>query len=184
MIPTLLIDMDGVLSDLLQQVCIFTGRDYKAVCDNWVLGNYEIPEALNMPEGEFFGQTLCGNEDFWSTMPEMPHSDELLNWLSDKKWYICTSPTLNPECFSGKYKWLQKKFGAGFRKLVITPHKHVLATPNSILIDDSGFKCNLFEEKEGKTILYPTIFNKNFTMRENPVAYVKQEYDRICTSLL
>ena len=83
------------------------------------------------------------DETWWATMPAYAGAREFYNALKKcAPVNFLTAPTMSTDCFSGKSKWVQ-----GFvpergifilEDLIICPaiHKHRLATPKTILVDD------------------------------------------------
>ena len=72
---------------------------------------------------------------------------------------IASSPSYDPACLAGKIRWLQKHFGRRFRDFMIGPRKHLLARPDTALVDDSDRNIRDFREHGGQGVLFPQPWN-------------------------
>ena len=96
-------------------------------------------------------------EDWWADMEKFSWTDDLIDLARKEadEFCILTSPSRNPVCSSGKVKWMQKQFGKTFKDFMIGSNKHICATSNSLLIDDTEKKVNEFREYGGHAFLWP-----------------------------
>jgi 5'(3')-deoxyribonucleotidase len=92
-------------------------------------------------------------------MPTTEYFDMILEYLKDKEWYILSSPTRSSKSLSGKHEWIKRHFGITFRNFIITPQKHLLAGPNTLLIDDSIEKVEKFARCGGDSMHVPSPLN-------------------------
>jgi hypothetical protein len=77
--------------------------------------------------------------DWWATLPEYQWFNNLYEGLCrlGPKVVFLTASGHFRHAPNGKLKWLQSRLGSGFDDFIITRHKHLLANPLSVLIDDS-----------------------------------------------
>lgn len=100
--------------------------------------------------------------EFWEYLPPMPQADLLLDLVRGLKekgeiqdWFILTNPSVFKHSYEGKRRWLSKRFGTA-HKHILTSNKHLLAKPNTILVDDLPENCALFDLHGGNAHLYPS----------------------------
>ncbi len=48
--PTILLDLDGVVTNLIKSACRFLDRDYEETMANWPVGVWDLEVAFKMPE--------------------------------------------------------------------------------------------------------------------------------------
>lgn len=155
---TIFLDMDGVLSDLIggilklhnipqeERVCI---RKYDDDLYNMVrMSRAALWESIDYRE-------------FWYSLDPFVWANELLAKCRRlvPNVYVLSSPAGGAESAAGKLLWLTKNFGGGskgFRDFILTPHKHLLAKPTAILIDDREDYCKSFSDAGGLSILFPS----------------------------
>jgi 5'(3')-deoxyribonucleotidase len=161
MIDVVLIDMDGVLADFARHA--LAKFDRSDVYDSWPSGKYEIHEIIDMPQDEFWAELDKEGPEFWSSMPALPWALQLCEVVRDMvgTFYIATSPSRAPASSMGKVHWLQNFFDPRFRRYMLGSHKHLMAKPGVVLIDDSDEKCTNFIEAGGDAILFPQPWNSN-----------------------
>lgn len=156
--PRIFLDMDGVLSNFVKGVAHRMGIDYMTLYKD-LLNNDNVPQVLDMKAEDFWDQVDSYN--FWYNLEPYNWCRYLHTRLDEVGVvYICTSPSMNPECAKAKVAWLQDKmFNKYYRKFIITPQKHLLANKNSILIDDSEKNTSRFFNEGGKFVLFPQPWN-------------------------
>ena len=64
-----------------------------------------------------------------------------------------------PSACAGKLLWLQEHVGVNCRDFVLTPQKHLLAAPGTVLIDDDLGNCQRFTEHGGAALAFPQHWN-------------------------
>jgi 5'(3')-deoxyribonucleotidase len=169
----ILIDLDGVLAHFNKAVSDVFNIDYSNIEDNWTPGNWSIATELKLSEGEIWAR-INKIETFWEDIELYPYAKNLVKYLKSKyEVNVCTSPSYQVHCATGKMKWLLKhKFGFG-RNIVITPQKHLLAGPNKVLIDDMDANCDKFKKHGGETILFPQVWNSGGKFDGDRLEYIK-----------
>lgn len=195
MIDTIYIDMDEVLVDFTRGYCEFIKVNYEAVLQHWPRGEWLMLPALNKVLGRTeetqitlkeFWDNINGRTEFWENLEALPWFTEILNLCYSYTYdvHIVSSPSYCDTCYTGKVRWLKKRFGLEFTNFHLTPHKEKLARPGTVLIDDSEKNCqNFLVNKNGRsTGAYSVIFPRHSNGIGNitdPVTYVKSQLDDI-----
>jgi 5'(3')-deoxyribonucleotidase len=74
--------------------------------------------------------------------------------------YLCSTPTDFDGCREGKFRWVQTHLPPFFHdRLILTKHKHLLAAPGRLLIDDRVENCENFIKAGGHAYVYPAKSN-------------------------
>ena len=169
--------MDGVLADFVSaalKVHNFPADRYNPA------GDYHMEKQLGISEKTFWNRIDLAGEEFWSNMGAFSYTKDLINLVDNlDKWMILSAPSRNPQCLSGKMKWLQKQFGSKFNKYIFCPakFKHLLADEKSILIDDSDRNCAQWDSH--LAILFPQRWNANHLLAGDPMGYTKKKIKEI-----
>lgn len=166
--PVILLDIDQVILDwsraiasaYSQAVALMTDEDADKLFTRHMQNFYNgktLENALGASRAKIFA-TIDGSQRYWEELPFLPFGPAIIDHLVKIKaqWLFVTSPTLCPMSLSGKLSWMQKHFGKGFRNFVITPHKHLLANPHTILVDDYGHNTKLFIQHGGTAVKVPS----------------------------
>lgn len=179
---TLLLDMDDVLVDFVGGACAAHGVTEGAALAHWELGRWNVippvSKALGLPEvmtdGQFWA-TLDATPGFWRNLQPLPWLYELLCWAANDfdEWYVVTAPARHRDCVPDKVAWLAERLGVSYTDRVIpTRHKHLLARPGTILVDDRPDTVDAFNKAGGHGVLFPKYHNANHPHRHGPVGYV------------
>ena len=184
---TILVDMDEVLADFATAAaCIhcWTRQQLEAV---WPPGRWSIVEPMGLILETFWTRINAAGERFWVELAPLPWATELISLLNTEGyvWYVCSSPSRDPSSYSGKVKWLQRYLASPnrpFTRFVLTNHKHLLARPDTVLIDDNAATCREFEAAGGRAIIFPSRHNSLHPLAADPVAYVREQLRCISTS--
>ncbi len=189
----ILLDMDEVLVDFVGGVCKRWGTTPAQVLPYWTVGEWNIipplSSALAAKEGvkvciteKEFWELIEGDEQFWIGLQPTVFAREILDLIESftDDWHVISSPSHCPSCYDGKVKWLKYFFGYNFNRFAITPHKHLFARSDTILIDDWQSTVEKFIEEGGKGIVFPRHSNNQHANKSDPVAYVTKELERIC----
>jgi 5'(3')-deoxyribonucleotidase len=177
-IETVFVDMDGVLADFVGGVLRL--HDIPDTQYN-PQGSYDIHTYLKMSASQFWG-AIDNDSRFWETLSLTPEATLLIDLLesltSYKNIYLLSSPALHPNCFYGKAVWIKKHFPEYLPKLILTAHKHFLAAPNRLLIDDSDSNVTKFRQAEGLAILFPRKWNERYAVHAAAFDSVKQQLEQ------
>lgn len=174
------VDMDEVLADFVGGVARLYGISPEDLEKRRVQGKWEIYEALETTGTECWNKIRKARR-FWRGLECISEGFELLRNLDTMRlnWRILSSPDEEVDCYAEKYEWIKLYLG-DCHKLIATPDKHLLAKPNAILIDDREVNCQRFVEHGGRSILWPSIGNRLYPMRSEPVEHVMKEIKK-CT---
>ncbi len=152
---TIYLDIDGCVAGFLESACDLFSIDLNDYDTRALLKAQPLHESL-VPKKEFWKQIDFAGENFWANLPLLPWAKQLwahCNELSAGRTYFCTAPSMSPHSLSGKHRWITKHFKTN--KFVITAHKHLLASPTTLLIDDRSKFCDPFMDNDGKAYLWP-----------------------------
>ena len=169
MINQIFLDLDDVCNTLAMYALHVQGIDisptdysaYPVEC------GYDIIAAANL-----LGQGYCTVASFWDAITRkhwasVPEStifpwilDACENLVGQGNVCIATSPTKDPDSLAGKLEWIHEHFPSRMhREYAITPRKHLLAQPDTLLIDDNADNINTFIRKGGRGLLVPRPWN-------------------------
>jgi 5'(3')-deoxyribonucleotidase len=161
----ILLDMDGVICDWIGAACRAFKADPEDVIKVQPSGTFGIEIALGITRDELWKHLDSIGEKFWAEdIKPYPWASQLYAaCLKLGPVYILTSPSTHVVSCAGKIKWLRNFTGNDkFRDYVLTTHKHLLAKPENILIDDDDEKVSSFREAGGNAILFPQQWNSRF----------------------
>ena len=180
MITQICLDIDGVLVDWCGAVCKIFGQDPDDVYARWMPGN-DITEPLGISLTDMWKAVDAYGEDFWSGLEAYPWCDELWETCTAiAPTILLTSPSRNPASVAGKVRWMQERFGDGFRDFSISPRKHFCARPGAVLIDDTDKNCDQFvtgvdgQPTGAKAIVFPQPWNSLKHFQWNPFEFARQ----------
>jgi 5'(3')-deoxyribonucleotidase len=152
--PIIFLDMDGVCCDFASAAAAACHHAGEAITQ------WNMARQFGITDEEFWRAVDAGSEDFWANLRAYPWFPAIHEALKEQgSVYITTTPSQSPRSFAGKTRWLHGYFGRDFRDFIFTPHKHLLAAPGRVLIDDNAEMCKRFEEHGGRAILFPQPWN-------------------------
>ena len=154
------VDLDGVLCDFVGGVLKLHGLEMPNFN-----GAYDISDVLGMSVNKFWG-AINEKDDFWATLEKTADSDEILQILEKSfgtsNIFFLSSPQNNSACYKGKIEWVIKNYSAYKKRLILTGHKHLLASKGRYLVDDSEVNCAKFSSRGGKSFLYGRAWNRSY----------------------
>lgn len=160
-VRTCLLDMDGVIADFSRGALAVHGWTPNQLYVQGQQAIWAMEEALGMTKMAFYrpmGQT------FWADLPKTPQADEVVGIVLDKfgieNVYLCSAPIRNPDCIPGKIRWIKKHFPRLLPRCVWTKHKHLLARPDSLLLDDRERNIQSFVAGGGVGFIMPAKWNR------------------------
>lgn len=177
----ILVDMDEVIADFRSAAIRLHGRNPEEIAlRNIELETWDLTAPLGISHEEFWRPIDEAGEAFWEGLEKLPWANDLIELLNSitEEWYIVTSPSQHPSCYSGKAKWLQREFGPRFSHWFPCTHKQLLAH-NSVLIDDREANIRKFQEAGGLGILFPSSGNYLHAMRDSPLYYVEKHLTQL-----
>lgn len=139
---------------------------------------YQLNEFIGVPKWEVDVAVEDAGPLWWASLPEYSWFDHLFSYVSS----VCpviflTAPSAFTHAAIGKAEWLRHRFGYHFDNFIITNHKQDLASPKSLLIDDSPHMIDAFAKAGGRTLLFPSRWNSLHEHCENgrtPLNYLYQ----------
>ena len=167
----LIVDMDGVFANFVQSVCETHNlpSPYDNGYEGWKME--DSPEFQHMSRNQIFKP--CKTSEWWENVPKTQEADSILETclglVDVENMVVCTAATwpMGP-CLDGKIAWWKKHYPhTGLHeKVIATPHKHFLASPRSVLLDDADHNVEPFEAHGGLAVLYPRPWNKRRGLKE------------------
>lgn len=183
----ILIDMDDTILDFVGPAAALWGKTRADLEAHWVPGEWDMIHPLAkclradgiraaLTVTDFWARIEAERGAFWERLPALPWMDELIDVVQaiTNDWHIVSSPARCPTCHDGKVRWLKKAFGSSFDRFALTPHKHIFAGPNVVLVDDRDANEQAFNAAGGRAILLPRLHNALHWMRDDPMPYVRQ----------
>ena len=166
------LDLDGVLVDLVPELCKALGFDIK----NWSAGEYNVSKVFHMEHQFIWNYT---NEAFWAELPWTADGKQILEacWRAVDHRNVCIATTSAEYAFFGKQQWIERElpwFWA-HRQFVFTESKKLLAHDGAVLIDDCDDNVNMFRKAGGKAILVPRWWNSAWGQADGALEIVVQE---------
>jgi len=170
------IDMDGVLADFSKAALEVHGRE-NFWSDNPELrgpGAWGFDEVLYPGEPSRFWGPLSGMQ-FWVDLLPCEHADLIVKLAFQYgEPYVLTSPSKDPYCIPGKEIWLKMWHPELADRMVYTKHKHLLAGPRRILIDDNDNNCNGFVQAGGLSFTRPQKWNSYWEFENYPKEWLPE----------
>lgn len=154
------VDLDGVLANFFGGVCKLL-----EMTPDPPSHFHGLAAAFNLPEKELWERIDRAGSQFWSELDPYPWNEELLRIAQSiaGEWVcIATSPSWDGSSAAGKMAWMTQHFavpGEPFRDFMIGTHKHLLAHPQAMLIDDSPDKLEAWTDCGGNGVLWPQPWN-------------------------
>jgi hypothetical protein len=142
MIHKVFVDMDEVMVD-------FCGA-YEVLhnCDLGEKFGWQLPHGLDDCDAEFF-----------HTAPKMHWCDDLMDVVKEFPTYIITDAGNNPHKVAGKVAWMHTHYPEFVDRMIFTAHKHLMAAPDRLLIDDKPENTHTWIHHGGYAITPPAIWS-------------------------
>lgn len=139
------LDLDGVCCDFVGQVLTLQHRTEREYLDhleaNPDVHPYDALESLvGLSRSHFWDWIGSHGVGFWSNMPKFAWFDFMFAELSKHGQVLFLTSAPSKEAFYGKALWIEQHLGHKYIKDLIVcfaDHKHLMAQPNRILIDDT-----------------------------------------------
>lgn len=142
-------DLDDVLADFAGAACRIHNRP--------------LPTTWGL-----YTEWGMSREDFWAPINDLGYSFYAANvdplpWVhdlltaiheADDEIAILTAPGDNWAGLEGKRDWVNKYVGSDV-EMILCHHKHLLAAPGRLLIDDKYENCRNFAMFGGASVLFP-----------------------------
>ena len=174
---TVLLDMDGVIVDLVSAVELLYNRKF-----NFEEGSSRFYKKLGISMYEL--ETDLDQSKFWTDLRPTSYMDRIFQILKDRDLYsrtiLCTQGIFRPEAHAGRIRWIQTYCPDFFqRKAYISiQDKHLLAKPDRILVDDYHKNCRKFMQAGGWAIHFLADWIP-VSRHCDPIESFEQELDNI-----
>jgi 5'(3')-deoxyribonucleotidase len=172
-----LVDMDGVLVDLLTGWCEFKGL---SIPDPYPLGTMRFDKLFAIEQKNVWKGCEAR---FWATLPKMPDASLLMSDLEFlfgfKHVFPITSIIGPPIAAAGKIEWLLRNFPTFYGSYFITNQRNQLANQETILIDDDENHILEFKRAGGHAVLVPRIWNSAYHSAHESILLVMGEVARL-----
>ena len=188
MINTVFLDMDGVLVNFLGGLhkslnVPYSYENYPYEKGKWnmltdIKGFDDIPATFEQCND-------CCTTSFWRHLRWMPDGYDILTAVEYKftpaQIYLLTTPMPNIESPTGKWLWVKNHMSMYYKRTIITQApKHLLARPDTLLIDDKDENVDGFREAGGKALLVPRPWNRAHLQAGQTVEMVREFLERVC----
>lgn len=177
----IILDLDEVLTDFDSAAAAAHGTTRDEINAKRVPGQWSLIHPLGVDLDGFWAPIHAAGTAFWEEMQLLPWAKDLLKlaYHYDQEFVIATSPSPIVEGYIGKVNFMAKHRLVPLSRLIITPHKHLLAKPGRVLVDDYIENIGAFCEEEGHGCLFPTLGNINWPHRDDPVGFVARTIESI-----
>ena len=180
MINTVFLDMDGVLVNFRKGVHNAFGKyyNYSTLSDKWTFWDDWPDVTLEMIN------QACRTE-FWKHLEWTEDGKKIFSAVFNKfdanQIYLLTDPVIGIGTADGKMMWIKNHLLDGFikRTIITQAPKHLLARPDTLLVDDKDENVDGFREAGGKALLVPRPWNRAHLQADRTVEVVKEFLERI-----
>jgi 5'(3')-deoxyribonucleotidase len=166
MIDRVLLDMDGVLVDMVGGVCDRFGWTYPVSLsdhtDRTEQINYYLHEVFNTTRDEIWPKL---GRAFWANLEPLPWMKDIVKILEDRfgeNICLLTHPVDTDGAIDGKRDWIKRHLPQFNYRQQIGTAKDFCASPRHVLIDDHEENCKKFRAEHGHTFLFPAPWNRRF----------------------
>lgn len=174
---TLFLDMDGVLADFNGSWRERVGREswraqlIKEYDDRYAGKQYpwDFWTHVGFRESQEFWDHL-NDHDFWAGLEWTEEGKDIFAEVSRRSsWrniHLLTHPPRSKHAYSGKFDWVSRNMPGMQSNLIMARHKHLLAGPDRVLIDDSDENVQRWREAGGVAVLIPRPWNRMFAQEK------------------
>lgn len=159
-IKTVFLDVDGILANFRKGIhdAFDKPYDYPTLSSRWEFWD-------DWPDVTFEMVNAACTTSFWQNLEWMHDGHDILqavlNKFSAKQIYLLTAPMPNIESPTGKWMWIQDNLSTYLKRIIITQApKHLLARPDTLLIDDKNENIDKFIEAGGRGLLVNRPWNR------------------------
>jgi 5'(3')-deoxyribonucleotidase len=150
------LDIDGVMSNWNEHALFTIKKEMTPSIRKWILEGKLINKHPDIDEANLFGEIEKIGVNWWANIPLLPWADQLYKMTrSHGDLYFLSSPCRGSSSFSGKAEWVKKNFPKSKDNIIITKHKHLCASYDSVLIDDRQENVDSFIRYGGYAYLFP-----------------------------
>jgi len=160
----ILVDCHEVLADFTTAALKIHGytREQFEKLPGYTPGARDLAKQLGISKGEFWFPINRAGAPFWRGLAVLPNAIALLEHVISltNDWHIVSTPSRHSSSYAGIRQWVQFHIDENFSRLVLMQDKHLLANPNTILIDDSEDNIREFATAGGNGFLFPAWHNQ------------------------
>jgi 5'(3')-deoxyribonucleotidase len=155
----LFLDIDGLIANLIKSTC--KRLDIKYPKNQILEYGWILPRLEESGRNISHAYKIWSKEEIWENCELYPWSKKIVSlvYKYDKKFRFLTKPTMSPECYSGKAKWIKKHFGRHLNKLIIcNGSKAILCRGlGDLLIDDCPKNIKEWQDAGGSTFYWKEV---------------------------
>lgn len=167
MIDRVLLDMDGVLVDMVGGICERFGWTYPShltdARQRCGKTTYYLAEVFGVTRDDIWPHL---GREFWAGLQPLPWWQEVLSLLEERfgEENICllTHPIETDGAVDGKRDWVRRMLPQYANRYLIGPSKEFCASPRHVLVDDHETNIAKFRLAGGHTFLFPSPWNKRY----------------------
>lgn len=157
------IDMDGVLADLiLDWLTIYRIKGGIQIFPEDIKA-WDCPEIPQEHRSMFFD--ILGTPDLFANLTPINGAVEAMRFICKyfpHTYIVTSSPNKHPNVVSDKVRWVQKHLPfMAHDHFISATHKYLLATPDSVLVDDSPKNVTEFINAGGQAICIDYPYNRD-----------------------
>jgi FMN phosphatase YigB (HAD superfamily) len=187
------LDLDDTIFDFQLPLLKFWGAEIRHESEYPDGFYWDVRGAINYIRQHRYGiAPIRYTSQFWDLLPAQwwrdlqpyPGALDFVEWLETRPFLICIATAcVTPGSACAKYDLIRKWLPEYEQYTFVGNSKYLLASTNSILVDDSDANCEAFEEAGGHSILVPRPWNKGYDRNTDvPVfEFVKDRIRQITT---
>lgn len=160
------LDLDGVLANFVKGMCIHHAKP-NPYTNKANVGVWDFYKLWGMTADDLW---KWAGYSFWVGLEPMPDAQKIVSIVKTAfgmENILVVSPLgPNARCYDGKRDWLARWFPELANRLTACSHKHLLAAPNKVLIDDYDRNIAEFAASGGNAILLPRLWNRGHAFEQ------------------
>lgn len=179
MINTIFLDVDGVLADFRKGIhnAFDKPYNYSTLSPKWKFWD-DWPDVTSK-----MVNAVC-TIPFWANLEWMHDGHSILTTIeyrcTSAQIYLLTTPMSNVESPTGRWSWIKNHMPVYYKCTIITQApKHLLARPDTLLIDDKDENIDGFIEAGGRGLLVPRPWNRAHLQADRTVEVVREFLENI-----
>ena len=179
MIKTVFLDVDGVLANFRKGIheAFIKPYHYPTLSKKWTFWD-------DWPDVMFEMVNAACTTEFWTDLEWMHDGYDILTAVEYKfapaQIYLLTTPMPNIESPTGKWLWVRDNIPMYYKRTIITQApKHLLARPDTLLIDDKDENVDGFHEAGGKAHLICRPWNRGHLNADKTVQMLQEFLGRV-----
>jgi 5'(3')-deoxyribonucleotidase len=152
------LDLDGVVANFVKasQQLFSMPIVEETTYDHWV--NWGI-------SSNEFWHKVNTSKTFWEDIEPFDDFRQIVQLVEsyDPNYKFLSSPSNSPNCYSGKYRWVDSHFGfiKTSKRLILASDKSDCASEFRLLIDDNDNNVRKWIDAGGLGFLWPQPYNEN-----------------------